>query len=914
MIIFAHIAHKIWLWNAFCLFYGTSPYVNIKQMRLSRIYIYAVSLALALPLSAQNSSQDRLPPALESDPAVTKGSLPNGINYYIATNATEVGIAEFALVCRTDYVSPHDSTLRTARVAMSDLNRFKGRSVRRFVADNGGYALPSNHIRDNLSVEDNAMVWRFGALPVSSRKDVVDSVLLMIFDIIETLQSGDVPEGYSTSDNAIIIAGDIDKSSLVTKMTDLSLMIENVSVPGGEPQAYEWKPSERTECIVDTSPYARAATITLTYRSPRTPDKYIPTSLTDVSAYYEEVSGRIIRRRIRAEMRAEGVPLANVSTSRISSVDQSGDEKYEICLSVPPEDLEKACRIVSGIINDLVRTGVPASEFSQVRSEYFTQMYISSLQAVVKNNVYIDECIRSYLYGTTISTPAQKWSFLARGDAEGVATGYFNNFVATLLGGVGNLSVRLRVPPTKTVVPEEIADIFTLAEAEGAGKRTYVEGEAKLKTLVEDVPKVKVVSSREETTSGGGTRWVFSNGMTVVYKRMETEGLFYYNLLIRGGFSSVAGLNAGEGAFLADMMDIYNVDGIRGEDFFHLLRANGIIMSREVTVSDMSIYGVAARPSLPLLINSLTAFSNKGTIDMDSFDHYLKSERLRLDDGRDSPASREAAIDSLFSPTYRYYGGKTLSGLHEGVATKAEEFFENHFSRLNDGVLILIGDMNEDVMRRFLMKHIGAFPTNNERIQRTRVDYNPINGRITRVGDWERSSIDIAISSQFPFTAENYMTVRIAELALQDALNRDLVGKGAVATVSSDFFSYPQERVVFRISVGNVNENVLPSDEERLGEIGLLLETRNFLKGFKVGADDLKMYKTILTNQFKQRQDDPWYWIEMVKTRISDVKDINTNYEEKINAVTADGVEEVVRLADAGGKVEYILRQGGATE
>ncbi len=863
-------------------------------------------------------SADRLPLTLASDPAVVKGSLPNGINYYLVTNSTEVGLAEFALVCKLDNVTLRDSALVRARTVMSDLNRFKGRSVRRFVADNGGYALPSEYmsVQNNLSVEDNAVVWRFGALPISSRKEAVDSVLLMIFDIVEDFQAGNVPAGYSTSDNAIVIAGDIDKSSLLTKMTDLSLMVEHISVPGGEKRVYEWKPQETVQCVVDTSSYARAATITLTYRSARTPDKYIPTSLTDVSAYYAEVLGRILRRRIRAEMYVGEIPLAGVSTAYTSSNDSPGDEKYEIRLTVAPEDVEEACRIVGEVIYDLDNSGVPASEFTQVRSEYFTQMYISSLEPVVTNDSYVDECIRSYLYGTTISNAAQKWDYLAKGRGEGRATGFFNNFAATLLNGMENLSVHLRVPPTNPVSPNRITDIFTSAfePDEEVEWKTYSATGVLPDFSGRKATKVKVVTEREEAVSDGGIRWEFANGMTVVYKRMETEGLFYYNLLIRGGFSSVAGLNAGEGAFLEDMLNIYDINGIRGDKFFHLLRANGIIMSSEVTVSDMSVYGVAVRPSFDLLMNSLTAFSQKGSINRKDFDYYLRSEKLRLAAEWDSPEARGAVIDSLLSPTYRYYGGKTQSGLHEEVAALAEKFFDSHFSRINDGVLVLIGDMNEDLMKKYLMKHIGFFLTNDTKTQRARLDYNPINGQVTYVGDGERPSIDVAMSSRLPFSAENFMTVKIAELALQDALNRKLVGKGAVATVSTDFFSYPQERAVVVVSLGSVDENVLPADEERLGEIGLLLEVRRFLKEFKLDADDLKMYKDILKNQFKERQNDPWYWIEMVKTRVSDVKDINTNYDKKIDSVTVEGVEKVLSAMNSGSKVEYILRRGGKSE
>ena len=37
-------------------------------------------------------------PSLQKDASITKGDLPNGISYYLVTNSTMKGVADFALV------------------------------------------------------------------------------------------------------------------------------------------------------------------------------------------------------------------------------------------------------------------------------------------------------------------------------------------------------------------------------------------------------------------------------------------------------------------------------------------------------------------------------------------------------------------------------------------------------------------------------------------------------------------------------------------------------------------------------------------------------------------------------------------------------------------------------------------------
>ncbi|MCD8312641.1 MAG: hypothetical protein LUC24_00595 [Bacteroidales bacterium] len=858
-------------------------------------------------------AKQSMPRSLTANPAIATGTLANGMTYYIVTNATEVGLAQFALVRRIGYVADRDSTLRRARSLIADLPRFKGRSVKDFVAGGGGNAVPGSKSLGlrGISLWDDALICNFGSLPVGARSSLMDSTLLMIFDIVEDFQNGGAPAGYSTSDNAVIISGDVDKSAVLTKLQNLSLMVESVSVPGGEPRQYSWQPREEIRCTVEKSRTGRAATLSFTYASPRTPDKYLGTTLSDVSYYYGELLSIVLKRRIVTDMRAADIPLAHLTTKYRPSSLQPGDESYSITVTVAPEDVSATCRTVASVIADLDTYGVSVQEFGQARREYLTSLYISSQKSVVSNDMYVDKCLSAFLYGTTPATDYERWSFLGKGTADESGTKYFNGFVAKLLNGTDNLDISLRIGDTTNVSAGEIAGIFAdevVRDRSDAPRKSYNVNYSDTLSLEKHAEKVKVTQTRTDAVSGGGTKWVFSNGMTVVYKRMDTQGLFYYNLLIRGGFSSVKGLSKGEGAFLSDMLGIYDVGGVKGENFHSVMLSNGITVSADVNVSDMNIYGVAMRPSLNLLMKVLTSYAGAGSVDRKRFDYYRRHELLRLESDKGSPESRRAKIDSLFSPTYRYYPDKMISGLHERVADIADRYFNDQFSRVNDGVFVIVGDMNEDLMRKLLTKYMGAFTTNDDSSQRARIEYSPVSGQTTLIEDGEKMSVDVALSVPFAFTAANFMVTKIAGLALQDRLNRNLAGKGAVATVSTDFFSYPQERVVFVATVENVDLNAVPAGEEHLDHPELLFEVGETLKDFKVAADDLKLYKTVLKNQFKARQNDPWYWIHMVRTRVSDVKDLNSKYSDKIDAVTADQVSALISRLDTGSKVEYILR------
>ena len=76
---------------------------------LIRLIIALSGLLIATIVPAQNL------PVLTPDPAIKQGKLPNGLSYYVVTNASAKGHADFALVQKTGFQT--DSTVAEGRAA-----------------------------------------------------------------------------------------------------------------------------------------------------------------------------------------------------------------------------------------------------------------------------------------------------------------------------------------------------------------------------------------------------------------------------------------------------------------------------------------------------------------------------------------------------------------------------------------------------------------------------------------------------------------------------------------------------------------------------------------------------------------------------------------------------------------------------
>lgn len=873
--------------------------------------LFYIILSLASFVQAYSASP--VPPGLPQDPALSTGLLPNGITYYIVSNPSEKGLAQFALVTRRDADEPLQDVVSHARKSMTRIPRFGDRTVRDYLAGAGPSVSLCRGVPSGLAeVSEDATVYRFGSLEVDGRDFVVDSTLLLIFSMVAG-QDGD----GSLSDNAVIIAGDVDRNSLLSRMSLLSMLVPEPEVQTEEENAdsaYVWISRDTAEYRVNVDASAAVARISVTYASPRTPEEYMKSVVPLMSGHMADLLQMIIRQRLVLEMKQADIPMSGMGCRYKRSSEAPGDESFSIYVDVAGHDVEKALDVLASVVSDLDVNGVGVKEYSDVRRESLLDRYMKFKNPVVCNSEYVDRCISAFLYGAAVNSASDRFRFLVRGRMQdSTRTRLFNNFMMEMLDSASNLTLEITAD-SLYVNEKEVHGIFS-----GAWDRTMRDSSvisysvnAMDSLSLAEVPeeKVKVVKTRKEPMSGG-TMWLFSNGMKVVYKRMDTGGLFYYDLMVRGGFSMMQDIRKGEGAFLADVLSTYDISGLRSEDFHRLMLSEGISMSYRVGLSDISLYGVAVRPSLTLLMKCIGAVSGSRTLNEKAFEYYRDSELLRLERSQGRFRDRIAAIDSLMCPSYNYSSYKTSDGLSADLQERAMAFFDSQLSRMNDGVFVIVGDMEETAMRKFLQKNMGGFRTMPLAVARINLPYQPISGWTTHIMDGIRQTLDVGMSARHQFSSESYAAMGLASIAMQSELEKALVGTGARASVSAGFIPYPQERVNMLVSVREMDLNGLPLGESGIDPLVLLYKIRPVLARLSatpVPEDRLALYKKILKNMYASRQSSPRYWVDIIRRRYSEGKDLNTKYAEKIDAVTAEEVMEIIAALDSGSKVEYVVR------
>ncbi len=854
-------------------------------------FIIAFLLSFVLiPASGQDL------PTLSSSSRFVRGTLPNGIAYYLTANTTTKGYANFALVQKNVVDKDH------ARAGLDQLPKFYDKAPYKFLASHGAGYTPDGYI----SYAGGSAIFNFEDIPCF-QSALCDSTLAILLTVASRF----------AGEQAIIICGDIDVAKTKDHLQIMSMMAEKPAGKVREGRGYEWNPRTEMRVIRTDCRTSRLCEITARYASPRTPAKNMNTPQPLVSQMYANQLQYIFRKRAEVAFEAAGIPLAYAKGKYVSSANTNRDELYEFCIGVDDADRDRAVTLLAGILSGLDSQGCTADEFFDSRMHFGSEVFGEAARRL-DNRDYVQSCVSNFLYGANLVDQKAVYDFFrGRQISQERDLSLFNRFVAALLDPACNLTLVLNSPAEEIDLGES-AKTFSNGWKDASGLVIKYEKTAS-DTLGLYYPvgkKLKIKSEQNEPMTGG-TAWTFSNGMKVVFRK-SSDAQIRYTYLLRGGFPEVPGLERGENAFVGDMLDLYNIGEMSPSRFHNMLEANGISMKCTASVTDLRISGTALPYKLPLLLRSLLSIEKQRSLNKEAFQYYKSCEALRLEATRLSTEGVNAVMDSIMCPDFFYPPSKSIACLTDGLPEKCERYFAAQFSKNNDGVLFIEGNLDPDQLKKTLCASLGNFSTIGGYSTRPRLDYQLRSGWTTYIIDSSNSTVgdgglstNVALSALRPFTMQNWCAFRIAVEAFRVGLVKELADLGQNISIEPQLQLQPSERVAIFINCSPCPTDGLPSGVEAADPLDVLDALRlalNKMYLYKISPAELKGLKAALANEIASEMADPDYLMEAYMRRVSEGKDMISNYSTYLEKVTADDVQAVIMELSQGSKVEYVLK------
>ena len=695
----------------------------------------------------------------------------------------------------------------------------------------------------------------------AANESVTDSILIRMMMEVESLA---VPSGL-----AVIACGDLKADEMMRKLRYMSYMI-----PASEPVPGAVLSSQKQSEVVfevRTDDAVGLATVVAHWRAPRTPVSLMNTVQTAVYEKTVNEMGTIVCSRVRKALRDSRIPVADVVFRHVGSLEMVSDETFRFEVTVRDTSVADAEDALRTTLASVDVYGASANELIIAEDVYFSGLDSRRYGYDRTNAAYVQMCTRAFLMNTPLAASAQRLDFLRSKSISAQTREQIFSGIASAL-----------IDMPSDVGSDALKPYFNASDTlafPSAG------------------PAVKLRSSKKEPLSGGVV-WTFSNGFRVMYKKMETGGKLHYTLAMNGGYGDVSDLANGEGAFMSDYLDLCNISGMSARDFKRTLLLSGITMNQKVNLSNIMISGEVRDGNAPLLMKALLAVANERSQNAQDVAYYAESEELRL---QYAPADVRTVIDSLMCPDYKYSPYKSEGNVSEDFAAKAEGLFARMSSKMNDGVLVLVGDMDESDLRKTIIPYVGGFRTAEGFSRRTVVQYQPVSGSMTYNVGGPYDMMMVALSARLPMTADNYMAAEAAAMVMKHIVSDALAPYEVDVQLRHARMIYPEDRlsVMLMLRGGDVSQDMLS-------------ELRRAVAGASerdVEADYIAACKAYMKHKYAVQMKEPAYWLQAMAMRYLDGKDYTTGYAAKIDAVTENDVRKILDLLEMGSKIEYIINK-----
>lgn len=846
-------------------------------MRTIQRIIYSIALltSLSVALFAQDPTKDA--------PEVKKGVLPNKLSYYTIPNPDIKGIAHYALIQKDN------QNITLSRQSLTSLPHFGDRVPSDFLRDHGISCGPEGYI----SYDEGSTLFELRNVD-SKNEAVCDSTLLLLFDLAS----------YYDGPQAIIICGDIDQSSLIKKIQILSLILPTRNVQSSS-NYYSWDNSDLSYGYYPEEEESSEARFKFSYTLPRLEADKMSSMQAIVAKQYASYFGSILTRRIRHIFRCENIALSSIDFVYNDSASGPDDESLEIEISTSPKHYSTAIKHISSILAEMDSVGVSARELQNAKDE----LVFSSLREAglphTNNSILVRKCCAAFLYGAPISSDYTVAKFFSNSrlsnDKELI---YFNNYISALLDAKQNLTLSFDPRFSAARMPEVFAEGWESMRIDTLHKTSLGD----TLSLYKPQRKIKLRSSKADRTSGGSL-WTFSNGMQVVYKKSSAKGVFNYAMMIRGGSSAIEGLSRGENAYIADMLSISNIAGMSGEDFKDLLLANGISMQTNVSCSEMTIKGCAPSEKLSLLLRSLLSVANMRKSDHGAFDYYTSCSPFGGVTPRDQITT---TLDSLLAPSWKYPEHKWDIELNQELYNKSYIYFDEQFSRCSDGVLVLIGDLEQEDLKRILCENLGDFRTSRKAKVLPNLHKNCIVGQnsFSETRGTSDAGVNVALSMPFEYKLSEHILCRLAETALYESLISEMAKIGAHVQVQGKLELYPETRYTIYITCAPCPTTGLPLGVESPSSLRILESLQhaiNMLTDSEIDKGHVSSFKSRLSSRIQTELNNDSSLVDATVIRYATGKEVIRDFDKALSSINAAMLQQRIKELSQGGRVDYII-------
>ena len=900
---------------------------------MKRIFLCVIILMTSAVLASA-----QLVGILEDDARIVRGTMPNGLAYYLVPNSSVKGYADFAFVQRNGLAMEDSSSLGMTYLmecmALTETHNFPDGAIFSFIDDMGLSRV------NGLEIEagDYHTIYSFNDVPIGKNSSMVDSMLLAMFNMSSALivddrsvergkhflrnvmassmtldrriedslaryyfagtplapaAMGDLLKAvgkYTTADvaafyknrcrpdrQAIVIAGDIDAASVESKIRALFQIISRPDTPLPDfPDSVLDAAGGGYFYFQDRE--ADRARVTFDYIADPLDPSLRNTAVPFIYNYVSEVGMDIMKKRLMSALEDAPFYALDVQTGIVPYLNRIS---YRLSVECAPEDYVDAYVLILNEVERVCQYGISDSEFRKSSEEFIDRLDETyRRRSSLDNKYYRNICVSNFTDGYVMAGIELYKSYIET--AENVVD---SHTVSAFLSSV------FSVDSCRTVVcssPEPTGGLEYFAVNPGP----YVEKYFPRRSSQEYAAGSITERNSFVNKSTGVVSRRLPNGAVVAFRKMDAEpGMVYFTAVARGGVSLSGDSLAVLRKYINDVARISLVGKMNMYGMQRFQDSLGVSLERTVSVGERRLSGSFPVGRMEDFLDIVAMYFEGSEPDYRTFDKFRRMEEGCGPYALNSP---EKVFQALRQRDIRSMSGVLTAEEEAGISEldydAALKFVNALFSNVSEFSFIFVGDFEENDLLRSAYASLSGLP-----------------GRRAGLGRSENSSFFIAsydaaeevrVPMSFPrwlysckltvpseLTVEDRMLSEVAGKVIEREVIRQLSLRGILAEAERRFYRYPEEvmTVEFSFTTAEPVEDV----EDIFADILVNLAENRVSDGEVAGVKR----NMALKDKLRESRDYK-YWEAVLRNRFVDMKDFYTRRSAALDAVTAKQVNE----------------------
>jgi len=916
-----------------------------RKVRFAKLVTLAfIGAAAPLCAFAQQAAPDT---PLPFDPAVTIGTLPNGLRYYIRENHKPEKRAELRLVVNAGSVLEDEDQRGLAHMvehmAFRGTKKFAGNQISSYlesigmrygpdinaftsfdetvymitiptdtaaIVDKGFQILAEwahNVAFEPSQIEKERPVvieeWRLGQgaenrmqnkwFPVLfAGSQYGERIPIGLKSVLETYTPATLRRFYDTWYRpdlmAVVAVGDFDK-------TKVESLIKRYL--GAIPRAVDPKPRElfpvpghdSTLVSINSDKEATRTVIRLLYKQPK---RFNTTVATYRQSLVEQLFGAMFNDRFSEITQHPNPPFINAFASQGDLVRSA--ESFSLTAIVADNGIQRGLNALLMEGERVKRFGFLQSELDRSRKDFqrgIEQAYTE--RDKTNSTVYASSYVSAFLQGQPVTSIQYDLDAVSK-LLPTITLAEVNKLAGEWMTDRNRVLATTAPEKPSLVSPSRGELLLSFDAAKGAQVTAYTEVAPSAQLVDKDPAGGKVVSEKQ-IKGVDITEWRLSNGVRVLLKPTDFNAdQINFTAYSPGG----ASLLPDASYIAASAADL--IPATSGVGKFTVIDLQKFLAGKQVSVSpsidDLSqgISGSASQRDVDTMLQLVYLYFTQPRLDTALVNTFLGRFRGVL---ANRSASPEAAFSDTLQVTMSQHSPRELpvstATLDAIDPFKSFAFYKDRFADASGFTFVFVGNFKPDSIKPLIEKWLGALPSTNRKETWRDTGVRPPNGVVQRVvkkGAEPKARTALIFTGPFEYTRQNrYYLSALAELLnikLREALRENLGGTYGVS-VNPGASKDPQPSYRFTIGFGSAPERLEALTAAALAQI-------DSLKRFGTTPDYLTKVKEAALRSRETAIKQNGYWLSQISTfdqsgwPLADIP----NGDKLISSLTADDLKK----------------------